>query len=676
MRTKLLGLFSGFPTHHFPDAIAEVLRRELPRRERLVFLSADPENFPQNDDDSDGMHEMFAERGMAFRAHTVIDRRTGAAEAAGLQEEADCVFLMGGDPMLQMELIRDLGLAPALRESRAVILGVSAGAMNLGRWVTDVWETRSFYEGLGLTEITVKGHDAEDAWFLPVLMELSAVRPILAMEDESAIFLKADRVWKIGKMRQIDKGAITVVNHMEGNRMDKKARIEKLAREAYEKCGFNGTWLYAENGEIISKGAYGFRDAEDRLPMEEDSIFEMASITKMFTATAVMLLVREGKLRLDDEYAQYFPEYPYPGVTVRHLLTHTSGMPDDFETENWVAPVLEKEHRIPACGEILRFIVESGEKASHAPGETFRYTDVGYCLLANLVEQASGVRFEDFLKKNIFEPGGMKDSGIFHTRRDGRPSDRFTRNMVLEDGKLVPSDLSKYDAGYVVGSDGLNGCDYLYTTIFDMLAWDRALREEKVLTLEEQRIMFTPGQLNSGDPAGADDEEDGDDGYGFGWCVKNDPKFGLTVNHSGGMPGLETWFEHFVDADRTLVILNCRDWVDGRAYDSFFKGMRAAARDEEPEPIRTVEELAVPEPDKSNWERFCGKYDYTAWDFAIDEVFIRDGALYVNLSYKGGSHAYKLYPLEDGSFGMKPFTSSITFSEGTLSLWGETGHKL
>ena len=458
--------------------------------------------------------------------------------------------------------------------------------------------------------------------------------------------------------------------------MDKNALMEKLAREAYEKCGFNGTWLYAENGEIISKGAYGFRDAEDRLPMDEDSIFEMASITKMFTATAVMLLVREGKLRLDDEYAQYFPEYPYPGVTVRHLLTHTSGMPDDFETENWVAPVLEKEHRIPACGEILRFIVESGEKASHAPGETFRYTDVGYCLLANLVEQASGVRFEDFLKKNIFEPAGMKDSGIFHTRRDGRPSDRFTRNMVLEDGKLVPSDLSKYDAGYVVGSDGLNGCDYLYTTIFDMLAWDRALRNETVLTREEQRIMYTPARLNSGEAAGADDEEDGDDGYGFGWCVKNDPKFGLTVNHSGGMPGLETWFEHFVDADRALVILNCRDAADAKAYDAFFNGMRAIAKDREPEPVRTVEELAVREPDRSEWERFCGKYDFDHWDYRVDEVFMKAGELYVRLFYKDVCSELKLYPLGEKVFGMKPYYGNITFGDGTLTLWEETARKL
>ena len=132
--------------------------------------------------------------------------------------------------------------------------------------------------------------------------------------------------------------------------------MEKLARDAYEKGSFNGTWLYAENGVIVSKGAFGFRDAENSLPMQEDTIFEMASVTKMFTAAAIMLLVREGKLRLDDEYAKYFSDYPYPGVTIRHLLTHTSGMPDDFETEIWVCPAWENEKRIPPCSEILRFM--------------------------------------------------------------------------------------------------------------------------------------------------------------------------------------------------------------------------------------------------------------------------------------------------------------------------------
>ena len=462
--------------------------------------------------------------------------------------------------------------------------------------------------------------------------------------------------------------------------MEKKTMMEKLARDAYEKGSFNGTWLYAENGVIVSKGAFGFRDAENKLPMQEDTIFEMASVTKMFTAAAVMLLVREGKLGLDDEYTKYYPDYPYPGVTIRHLLTHTSGMPDDFETATWVCPAWENEKRIPPCSEILRFIKDSGEEASHAPGETFQYTDIGYCLLANLVEKLSGVRFEDFLKKNIFEPSGMKDSGIYHTRRDGRPSDRFARNMVLEmDGSYVPSDVSKATAPYVVGSDGLNGCDYLYTTIFDMLAWDRALREEKVLTLEEQRIMYTPVKLLSGEDYA---DEDGE-GYGLGWGIANDEKHGLIVSHSGGMPGLNTWFGHYVDEDRTLVLLCCRDFADVRAFVRFWDGMQEIAKGEEAKPVVSIEDIAVKDPDKSKWESFCGKYEHPEdEDFVIDEVYMQDGELWAKAILSGedyddqGEVSFRLYPIGENEFGRKRGMLKLSFGDGCLMFDDFTCKKL
>ncbi|MER1993862.1 MAG: serine hydrolase domain-containing protein [Eubacteriales bacterium] len=453
--------------------------------------------------------------------------------------------------------------------------------------------------------------------------------------------------------------------------MDKKTLMENLARKAYERGSFNGTWLYAEHGEIISKGAYGFRDPENKLPMREDSIFEMASITKQFTAAAVMLLVRAGKLGLDDEFTKYFPEFPYPGVRIRHLLTHTSGIPD-YDVEDWVAPILEKEKRIPPCSEVLRFICESGEEPVGVPGEKFCYSDIGYTLLANAVEKASGTGFEDFLKKNIFEPAGMKDTGIYHTRRDGIPSDRFVRNMVLEEGGYVPSDRSKRSAGYVVGSDGLNGCDYAYTTVFDMLAWDRTLREGKVLTPGEQQIMYTPARLNSGETFA---DEDGD-GYGFGWGITNDEKFGLIVSHSGGMPGLNTWFERYIDADRVLLIFMSRDPEDARASEGCWDGLRAVARGGEPEEIVSIEDIAVKDPDKSDWESFCGKYEHADDDFIIDEVFLKDGDLYANVEIDGDPETVRLYPIGENEFGRKRGFLKLKFADGSLGYDEHTCKKL
>ena len=456
--------------------------------------------------------------------------------------------------------------------------------------------------------------------------------------------------------------------------MDKKTAMENLARAAYEKGEFNGAWLYAEKGRIVSKGAFGWVDAENTLPMREDSIFEMASVTKMFTATAVMLLVREGKLDLDEEYSKLFPDYPYPGVTIRHLLTHTSGMPD-FDVEELVGPVLDEEKRIPANSEIIHLIRKAGEEAVCAPGEAFAYSDINYMLLANVVEKLSGMKFEDFMKKNVFEPAGMRDSGIYHTRRDGRPSERFTRNLVPEDdGSYLPSDVSERTARYVVGSDGMNGCDYLYTTVFDMLAWDRALREEKVLTREEQTIMYTPVRLNSGE---AFVDEDGD-GYGFGWGVGRDEKLGLVVSHSGGMPGLETWFERFIDTDRVLVLMNCRDYTDIRAFISFWDGMIAIASDKEPEPIVSIEDIAIQDPDKSKWESFCGKYEHPKdGEFLVDEVWLQDGDLWAKaIDEDGDELTFKLYPIGEDEFGRKGGLLKMSFGEGCLMFDDYTCKKL
>lgn len=208
MNARILGLFSGFPEHHFSDAHEVVLRENLYKRDSIVFISADPENYVQNDDDRDGMHEMFAERGLAFAEKHIIDRRTNAKEAVRLVREADCIWLMGGESKRQLELIRDLKLVSELRESRAMVLGVSAGSMNLGHYVAYVWDKPEFYEAIGLTNITIKAHFEEGEWFLPTLLKMSMIHPIVAMEDMSAIFVKGKDIWKIGNMHLVDRGEL------------------------------------------------------------------------------------------------------------------------------------------------------------------------------------------------------------------------------------------------------------------------------------------------------------------------------------------------------------------------------------------------------------------------------------------------------------------------------------
>ncbi|MBO4889014.1 MAG: beta-lactamase family protein [Firmicutes bacterium] len=450
--------------------------------------------------------------------------------------------------------------------------------------------------------------------------------------------------------------------------MDKKTMMENLVRKAHEKGLFTGTWLFAENGEIVSKGAVGWRDPANTLPMREDSLFDLASVSKNFCASAIMLLRRRGLLSLEDEVTRFFPEIPYKGVTIRHLLSHTGGLPDYMD---WVEKTAENEHTIPSNAIIIRFLCECGEPAGFAPGEKYEYSNTGYCLLAQIVEKVSGVPFEEFVRKNIFEPAGMMSTRLIHRRKDQLDVENLAYGMILDNGKFILPDDSKSDSHCVVPLDGMNGDGIIHTNVLDLFQWDRALREGKVVTLEEQKLMYTRALLNNGEIAR---DEDDPDGYGFGWCISDDPELGLIVSHSGGWPGYSTWFERLIDADKVLVILKCRESLDGRGTHAFFEGMKAIVKGKEPEPIRLLEDIALKDPDKTGWEDLCGTYE---WDKYRIEVFMKDGDLYNRFilgSWDSGEDRF--YPLGEKKFGIKGDDEDITFGDGCLTFYGLTGKKV
>ena len=208
MNAKLIGFFSGFPTRHFTDSIAEVLKEELIVRDSLVFISTWPDNFAQNDEDSDGMHNMFAEKNMPFTKHSVIDNRTEADEAVRLIRGASCIFLMGGNATLQFDLMNRKRILDEIRQSNAVILGVSAGSMNMGKHVVDIYESLIPYEGLGFANLTIKAHYPLEEELLRKVKQVSMEFPVCLMTDESAIFVRKDSIKQIGQIYLMVQGEI------------------------------------------------------------------------------------------------------------------------------------------------------------------------------------------------------------------------------------------------------------------------------------------------------------------------------------------------------------------------------------------------------------------------------------------------------------------------------------
>ena len=207
---KAIAFFSGFPDRRFTDGIARRLEKELPVRRRIVFITACPEDWQQNDEDSAGMHRMFEEYGIGFDRFCVVDSRTDPADAQEWAREADCFFLMGGGVCAeQLQLIREKGIYDIIRNGPAMVLGVSAGSMNMGKTTVDIWESLVPYEGLGFADITMIGHFSyDDTERLRLMKAASMERPICAMEDESAIFIRNGRVDIIGTIHRIDRGEI------------------------------------------------------------------------------------------------------------------------------------------------------------------------------------------------------------------------------------------------------------------------------------------------------------------------------------------------------------------------------------------------------------------------------------------------------------------------------------
>ncbi len=208
---KSVAFFSGFPDRRFTEAIARRLEKELPVRRCLVFITACPLDYQQNDEDSAGMHRMFMEYGIGFERFCVVDTRMKPADAQKWARDADCFFLMGGGVCAgQMQLMRDKGIYDIVREGPAMVLGVSAGSMNMGKTTVDIWESLVPYEGLGFADITMIGHFSyDDEERLRLMKAVSMERPVCAMEDESAIFIRDGRADIIGRIHRIEKGEIT-----------------------------------------------------------------------------------------------------------------------------------------------------------------------------------------------------------------------------------------------------------------------------------------------------------------------------------------------------------------------------------------------------------------------------------------------------------------------------------
>jgi CubicO group peptidase (beta-lactamase class C family) len=313
------------------------------------------------------------------------------------------------------------------------------------------------------------------------------------------------------------------------------------AKAKYHK--FNGNVLVAEKGKVIYKKSFGFADFKNKKPLNDESVFNIASVSKQFTAAAVMLLVERGLLNLEDPLAKYFPEIPYEGITVRQMLTHTSGLPEqnEFMFKYWQSadPITNKE--------MVEYLLKYKPEAAFKPGESFKYCNTGYSLAAMIVEKVSGQRFQDFVTKNIFEPLEMRQTRFLNPQPGNyKTIPNQTENYIADtEGKeyFLPQEIPMYRNA--VALTGLVGAGNIHSTTADLLKWQESLRTEKILKRTSIEQMKSP-QIRS--------SVDGSDSYGYGLAIKE--VYGDTkIFHYGGTLGFWNSLQHFTNANRTIIVL-------------------------------------------------------------------------------------------------------------------------
>jgi CubicO group peptidase (beta-lactamase class C family) len=286
--------------------------------------------------------------------------------------------------------------------------------------------------------------------------------------------------------------------------------------------------LVARDGKIERAEGFGLANVELQVPVKPETIFQSGSVGKQFTATAVMMLVEEGKIGLNDPLTKYFPSAPasWKDVTVRELLSHTAGFTDYPKKFNFRKDWTEAE--------LLKMV--EGIPLAYPPGTKWDYSNLGYLTLGLLIHRVTGEFYGDFLQQRIFHPLGMQTTRII-SEADIVPN-------RAAGYRLVKGELKNQE--WVAPAINTTADGSLYFSILDLAKWDAALYTEKLLKRSSLDLMWTPVKLKNGQPNKA--------GYGFGWFME-EKKGHRVIGHDGAWQGFKSAITRYVNDQLTVVVL-------------------------------------------------------------------------------------------------------------------------
>lgn len=311
-----------------------------------------------------------------------------------------------------------------------------------------------------------------------------------------------------------------------------ESKIDSLLLNVFkDKNGPGGDFLVAKDGKIIYQKSFGKANLELDVNLTSENVFQIGSMTKQFTAISVLILEEKGKLNVNDPISKYIPDYPMgEKITLHHLLTHTSGI-KDFTRMKSLQEISKKEMTPKMIVDFFK-----NEPVDFLPGEKFDYNNSGYVLLGHIIELVSGVEYEEFIQKNIFDKAGM------------------TKSYYASDRKIIPKrafGYQKKEYGYVNKTQISFSVPFssgsLMSTTFDMLKWQNALNQNLLLNAKSVKKAFTKYKLNNGQEFA----------YGYGWHLRN-MNDTITRQHGGSIFGFKSMGVYIPSEDIYVIGLsNC-----------------------------------------------------------------------------------------------------------------------
>lgn len=399
--------------------------------------------------------------------------------------------------------------------------------------------------------------------------------------------------------------------------------INETLTQSYKPNEPGAAVIVVKDGKVLFRKGYGMANLELGVPVEPDMVFRLGSITKQFTAVAVLMLAEQGKLSLSDEITKFLPDYPTKGhkITVEHLLNHTSGIKSYTSMPEWLA-LWRKDTTVKELIDLFK-----DQPMDFAPGEKWSYNNSGYFLLGAIIEKASGQTYQDFVEKNIFAPLGMKHSYYDNTSR------------------IIPRRVT----GYSKGSEGFRNAAYLsmfqpfaagslMSSVDDLALWDAALYTDKLVKQESLKRAWTASLLTNKKSAH----------YGYGWSLSSYEDRAL-IEHSGGINGFATYAVRVPDQRTYVAILTNRDWMSPGLVGFKIAALTIGKPFNDPVAIKmTLAQL----------DQYVGVYQLDE----KDEVIVRRDGEKLFANFPGGGRS-EIVPSSETDFFVKDSRARLSFTK-------------